>query len=171
MMSNAASRCCKYLSLLSLLSLALLPVGCSKNNTAVSAGKTTEFNLAMDLMSAGKNDQAINLLAAEDIEKCFRESSHVVTKISNKSYMALSGDEQNILLKDVSNLLGLIKGATVKQIDELKVLQSKGSSEEAEIMEEKMQRLADRLQDKDYMIYQQLGDMFESKLKEVTASE
>ena len=160
-------RCCKLLILLPVLSLALLPVGCG-NNTPASTGKTTEFNLAMDLMAAGKNDQAIDSLAAEDIEKCFRESSLLTTNISEKGFMALSESEQSRFHEELGPSVRLIKGAVTKQINELKELQSKGKSEEAGILKDQLQRFADLLKDGNHtLIIESLGSYVEHRLEEV----
>lgn len=181
-----ALRCCRILTLLPVLSLALLPVGCGKeeasvngsnsevetetdNGPVVSQAEPNKIDSAIELMTAGKNDQAIDLLAAGDIEKSFRESSLQMTQISEKDFMALSSNERGRLQKEMLPSVGLLRGAAYKQIEEMKELQSKGLSKEADIIKANIQRLIDLLKDGEHLlIFEGLGKGIGYKLNEAT---
>jgi|GEM_PF-2456402 len=161
--------CCRLFSQsipLVLLALSLLPLGCQQASAPVP------LDAAMELQIKGQTDQAIALLVPEDIEKNIQASSLKTFKMSEKQYRSLfnywgraDNSQESVLM------LPLIKKAAALQIEKMQAAEAAGLSTESKEIKAQLQRLIRFLQDKNrLLIYQQLGNGIEKKLKQAPAN-
>lgn len=152
--------------LLSLLSLLLLPAGCQQ------AGDPVPLDAAMELQETGQSDQAIQLLANEDIEKNLQQSSLRSLTLTENEFQELPQWNRNFLSEESLLLVPLLKRAAYLQIDQMQAAEEAGAAEQAKELQSQLQRLIGFLQNKQRLqLYRQLGGGIQMKLKEVTAEQ
>jgi len=145
--------------------LVLLISGCQQ------ASDPGPFDAAFALQQAGQADQASALLAAEDIEKCLRESSLVTLKMSETQFAALSRSGRTQGQEEMLLVVPFVKRAAYQQIETMQSAEEAGRSAESKQIREQIQRLINTLQDKNkLLVYQQLGSGIQKKLDQVTAT-
>ncbi|QDU18018.1 hypothetical protein CA11_58690 [Gimesia maris] len=145
--------------------LVLLPLGCQQ------ASDPGPFDTAFALQQAGQADQASALLAAEDIEKCLRESSLVTLKMSEAEFATRSTSERTQGQEEMLLVVPFVKRAAYQQIETMQAAEEAGRSAKSKQVQEQIQRLINTLQDKNkVLLYQQLGSGIQKKLDQVSAN-
>ncbi|QDT24458.1 hypothetical protein [Gimesia chilikensis] len=152
--------------LLSLLSLILLPAGCQR------AGDPVPLDAALELQETGHSDQAIQMLAREDIEKNLHASSLRTLKINENEFKELPQWKRDFFSEESLLLVPLLKRAAYLQIEQLQAAEDAGAAEKEKALQSQLQRLIGFLQDKQRLqLYQQLGGGIQMKLKEATSDQ
>lgn len=124
------------------------------------------------MQKAGQADQAIALLAAEDIEKSLRESSLVTLNMSETQFMALSRSGRTQGQDEILLVVPFVKQAAYQQIETMQSAEAAGRSAESKQVQEQIQRLINTLQDKNkVLLYQQLGSGIQKKLDQATSKQ
>ncbi|WP_145313800.1 hypothetical protein [Gimesia fumaroli] len=126
----------------------------------------------MELQTAGKTDEAIEMLSEEDIEKAIQSSSLRTLKMSETQFKAQFRWGRKHSQEELVYLVPLIKRAAFIQIEQLQAAEEAGLSAKSKLYREQLQRLIQDLQDNNrVLLYQQLGKVIQRKLKQITSKE
>lgn len=144
-----------------------LLAGCNKGveEAEEQAGALTS---ALDLVSDGQTQRAIDLLAATNIDKTIRDASQSSLNIDEEAFASMSNDEQSRLQAEAIQIVTLVKQAAYAQIDKLAAARDRGATEESNQLQGQLHRLTQYLRDENRLrIYQDLGSAVQRRLEAV----